>query len=263
MKDKQKIVYFNSRGHLNDETIALFAKRIMTNDESIEIPSSVIAHFEECEDCKTEILDFVEVIADSFDYVTPLLKNQIESEPKKSHQEKVKPKIRQIILSRTFRICSLAAILLVFMAVSWFVRHQVSPERLFGQYFSPYKNVITIKGTNDKKLAEGMLLYDLKMYDSAIVVFTEAFMIDSLNRDIKFYLANSLLASEMADEAVPLFYQLQQEKNGKYNIPSNWFLGLSYLKMNEIDRASLVFKEIAEQKNSYSDKAKQILRKLD
>lgn len=101
------------------------------------------------------------------------------------------------------------------------------------------------------------------MYDSAVVEFSQGYRLDSLNQDNAFYFANALLASDKANEAASLFFRLQQDESGRFQIPSKWFLGLCYLKMKDVDHASRVFKEIALQKNSYSDKAKKILKKLN
>lgn len=66
MEDFKSIIYFDNSGHLNDEAKAFYAHRIINNDESVEIPEPVLNHFEDCEECKTEILDFAWIMKKEF-----------------------------------------------------------------------------------------------------------------------------------------------------------------------------------------------------
>lgn len=261
MKDKKELEYFNYNGHLNDETIALYAKRILTKDETLEISASVIAHFEECEDCKTEILDFVEVMSGNYNYLEHLSVN-LEEPTLDKIPEQPASKIRRLYFIKTLRIGAMAALVVVFAAISWWAFRPVTPEKLFEQYFSPYSNILTTKGSGAEKLAQGLLFYDLKMYDSAVAYFSHALPYDTLNQDVRFYLANALLASGKAIEAIPLFVSLQISPECKYCYPARWLLGLAWLKADNPENAKQVFGQIVNEPNFYSGKAEEILKKL-
>lgn len=257
----KEMVYFDYSGHLNDETIAMYARSIVSKDTSIVFPQLVTEHFEECENCKTEILDFAEVISGNYDYLERLSKNiNIPAEDKA--EIKHSSKIRQLIHSGYFRVLSVAALLVVFVAVSWFVFQPVTPEKLFNKYYSPYNNILTVKSAGFDKMNQGLLLYDLKMYDSAAIYFQELLTDNPDNHDARFYLSNTLLASGKAKEAIPLFLSLQDNPGCKYKQPSRWLLGLAYLRVDNAEEAKKVFQQIVDENSFYSEKAGKILMKI-
>jgi len=134
---------------------------------------------------------------------------------------------------------------------------------LFNQNFSPYKNIVTTKASFETKLTTGLLFYDLKLYDSALVYFKEGLQSDSLNQDLLFYLATAYLSDGKVNKAIILYDKIQKNDAGKYAIPSKWFLGLAYLQTGDKEKAAVVFREILHEKNFYSTKAGKILKKLN
>lgn len=255
------MVYFDYSGHLNDETIAMYAKSIVSKEEPTGLSPSVIKHFEECESCKTEILDFAEVITGNYDYLERLSKG-IHNPENDKVEEKQSDKIRHMFHSGSFRFFLVAALLVVFVAVSWFVFRPVTAERLFNKYYSPYNNILTMKSSGINKLNQGLLFYDLKMYDSAAIYFQWLLNDDPVNQDAGFYLANALLASGKAKESIPLFLNLQNISDGKYLHPSRWLLGLAYLRVNDTANAKKVFQQIVDAQGFYSANAGKILSKI-
>lgn len=261
MKEMKEKIYFDYSGHLNDETIAMCARSIVSKEKSIVLPQSVTEHFEGCEACKNEILDFAEVITGNYDYLQRI--SQSSNTTAKGEPEKKQPAtIRHLLFSGVFRVLSAAALLVVFVALSWWALRPVSAEKLFNQYYSPYNNILTVKNAGINNLNQGLLFYDLKMYDSAAIYFQQLLKNDPDNLDARFYLANSFLAAGKAHESIPLFLSLQKGTDCKYDRPSRWLLGLAYLRINNTDEARIVFRKIADEPNFYSEKAGKILKKL-
>jgi len=137
-------------------------------------------------------------------------------------------------------------------------------DRLVAEHFEPYPvlaNGPVRGGDNLESLKErAYLAYGAERYEEAITLLTR--LVDE-QYDVydAFYLGNAHLASGNYMEAIGLFQELA-ETDILLKVQTQWYLSLSHLGNNDVDRAKAIFTEIGRSDTSYSDKATQILNNL-
>ena len=140
-----------------------------------------------------------------------------------------------------------------------------SPCELFYENFTAYAitNCAT-RGEATQKLSGLAAAYDsyaIGQYSQAIGDFN-ASMSESTNLEKdKFYLGNAYLASGEAQKAVELFNEVIKEE-GPLQILATWYMGLSYLKLDDIKNARTSFEKVVAADAEKSLEAKLILGDL-
>ncbi|MBK8556326.1 MAG: tetratricopeptide repeat protein [Lewinellaceae bacterium] len=100
-------------------------------------------------------------------------------------------------------------------------------------------------------------------HNEALRLFEDLSAEDKSNENIQFLKANSLLAVGKTDAAITVFEKISAERNGKYALEAQWFLGLAKLKKGDLVGAETIFRELGKGKNSpYQAAAALILKQL-
>lgn len=161
--------------------------------------------------------------------------------------------------SRTLWTIGIAAsVVLLVSLVFYFVDRPVSNDELFAANFTPYTNIVdpASRGPEDEQ-ALAFRYYDEGNYEAAASEFNK---LPKTDADIRFYLGNSLLASNQASEAIDHFkFTLQQ---GVFQGQSRWYLALCYLKLGDDENAIYYLEIISTGNSNYAEAASRILREL-
>lgn len=137
-----------------------------------------------------------------------------------------------------------------------------SPEHLFSQNFTPYRNVthpITRGEAVDVK-TKAFIAYAKGDYREAIPLFTELYTFGK-EPYFLFYKANALIQMNRAEEAIPLL-QEHLMTNDSLTDKSNWYLAMAYLQLEDSEKAELALKKVVETNAYNAEKAKQLLDAL-
>jgi tetratricopeptide (TPR) repeat protein len=249
--------------HLTDEEVAFCAQQMMADKYPENIPDHLTGHLASCAVCEKEVRDFYHLIADE-----PEVRRAISEaeglEDNRSYRSFSRARIAKGLTSSYWRIAVAAAAILILalIAVTIYQYRQVSPEKLFAQYYEPYGDVVTAKSSPDEKiLLNGLLHYNLADYDLAIALFISGLQSDPDNNDLRFYLGSSYLAQGSYHDAINNFSMLR-EKASKYHSPAGWYLALAYLGNDQADEARKMFELIREEGGFYAGNAERILKKL-
>jgi len=171
-------------------------------------------------------------------------------------------------IKRRFLIATIASVAIL-LAIILFSFLRDAPkqenENLFVAYFEPYRNVIEPIERSESNLSEtdAFVLYENGNYESAQSSYEELYQ-ETLNPDLLFYKANSLLALKKAKEAIPIFEKLRtSESTLKNHVP--WYLALAYYQTGEVAKTKELLKMIIQQDQEYynSTKAKEFLTALE
>jgi tetratricopeptide (TPR) repeat protein len=131
----------------------------------------------------------------------------------------------------------------------------ISHDELFYKNFEPYANVIepVERGEEAKDFAtKGFFAYEAENYEEALLYFGK---IESQEKPtyIWFYEANCLLKLDQPNKAISLFKKHLSSKD-KLSDRSNWYLALSYLRINDAKSALKYFEKVAQSPKAYKFK---------
>ncbi len=130
-----------------------------------------------------------------------------------------------------------------------------SNDALVSEYFSPYDNVVTVRGKKEV-LDKALNAYDKKKYEQALELFNE-FPNDSIGM---FYRAESLMALKRYDEAANVYDEVIVT-NGIFEEVAMYHKALAYLGANDEGKAKKTLQDIPKSSH-YSAQAKDLLERL-
>jgi len=154
-----------------------------------------------------------------------------------------------------------AAAISLFALFLWGITNFLTPsEDIFTIYFKPYPATIFAERDNSFKNNEALQAYQAGNYQDAKRLFQA--LPDSLKiPKTLFYQATVYLILQEFSLAIPIFQQLQKSTNHGLEEPVEWYLALSYLKVEERDKAVFLLKKIAQKEGGYYQKEAQLIIK--
>jgi len=160
-------------------------------------------------------------------------------------------------------IAAAATIVIAVLLLFVFIQPE-SPEKLFARNFEPYPNVFepTQRGadaTLDKR-AKAFAMYEQKNYAEAARLFNEL-LSEKQEPELLLLLGNANMVLNRDSEAKNNFLTLIRDSD-KLDEQAKWFLSLCYLKSGESEKAKVIWEELGDPKITYSEKAKNLLKKV-
>lgn len=132
----------------------------------------------------------------------------------------------------------IAASLVTFLGLGLFYFTTTSNQRLFEQYFEPDPGLATNMSTNkDFEFIKAMVYYKEGEYEKAIERWTEQLPYKKENDTLNYFLGVSHLAIGNEEEAIKYLETVKQKKNSYFLNDTHYYLGLSYLKNDDIELA--------------------------
>lgn len=135
---------------------------------------------------------------------------------------------------------------------------------LYTSYFEPFDSPgsgLTRSGENDLSAkAEAYEAYDAKNYVAAVPLFEKS-LIENDEAIVHLCLANAYMALNEFDKAETVFQHMLKEHTDLVT-QTKWYLALTYLKQNKLERAKSTLWEISDS-STYGEKAKKVLNALD
>ncbi len=170
-----------------------------------------------------------------------------------------KPKNKTLHFKWIYYSAAASVLIALFFMSQYFFFN--SSTKIFEENFSPYQDIITVRGSDPNSLQEAMEAYNHENYTLAVQKFESIIQEDEENTIALFYNAVSYLAVKNTQNAIPLFEKIINKEN-RFNIISKWYLGLCYVLNNDVAKAKKVFEDLASRNSSYSQKAQVILNDL-
>jgi tetratricopeptide (TPR) repeat protein len=131
-------------------------------------------------------------------------------------------------------------------------------ERLFTTYFEPDPGLVTAMGVSDQyEFDRGMVDYKMAQYQAAIERWEKLLQQKPKNDTLNYFLGASYLASEQSDMAAAYFQTALESQNSIFADDAWWYLGLTWLKQGEIDKAKDALQR------SQKPEAKRLMEELD
>lgn len=185
-----------------------------------------------------------------------------------NEREAIKQKLKSYEAKPKFRTAywlSAAVVILFLGGLTWFQLQPSSPEKLYQEYYQSYPNVVapTVRGDSERNIkSDAFYEYDSRNYEKSLTLFSKIYADEGVDYAL-FYKAMSLLELKRYSEAIASFDEFKTTDNNAFSPFVKWYKALSYLKLNEKEKAILLLHELAEEENPQQFKAKELLDALE
>lgn len=182
------------------------------------------------------------------------------------HEEKQIPVIKNTIYKKLLMQISAAAAIIIFALGIWsIIGPKNTPGELYAAYYQPY-NVIdgqtrSLEQEVNSKFKEGVKLYKSGNYSQAALIFKDLLNIDNGASKIKLLYGISQMEQENYNLAIFSFKEIIAA-NGDYLIESKWYLAMCYLRLDDINSAKVILKELSKIPGIYKSKSLDLLEEL-
>lgn len=156
-----------------------------------------------------------------------------------------------------------ASIVLIIAAYFVFFTGQTDPQQLYAQYYQPYPNIVAPAQRSDDNTAnQGLSLYEAGNYTEALKFFNQQISEGKDDAYLLFYAGIASLNTNAEASAIEYFEKVVNRQDATFASPAQWYLGLTYLKLEQKRDAVQIFEEIKASENDYSQRASDVLENL-
>jgi tetratricopeptide (TPR) repeat protein len=138
-------------------------------------------------------------------------------------------------------------------------------EELYLKYYQPLEAFSTTTRSSNTSVdlfSDAIGFYKEGQYKSATAIFSDLVAKEPSNIHYQFFKGISLLELGDFNQAIALLNKVVTN-NQEFKKEAQWYLGLSYLKTNNIEKAIACFKELSYSKGHYQTKANDLLKRLE
>jgi TolA-binding protein len=157
-----------------------------------------------------------------------------------------------------------ASIIGVFLLIRSFLPFY-NPDKIFSRFYEPdlaVSGVTRSLNTIGNEAFESALdSYREGNYQVATAGFSEAILNDPASGSSRFFLGITYIAMNDFSQAVNILYGVANQQ-GEYSKEARWYLGLAYLKTGNKAKASECFELLAQTSEFYRERSERILRRL-
>ncbi len=176
-------------------------------------------------------------------------------------QENNTQKKRSLVLS----YWKIAASIIFIIGISTFFWFQNNTEQdLYAMYYTPYPIGDIKRGvdtTENKVLKDILLNYKSQKYSETIIDLENLIAQKPNDEKLKLCLGNSYLNTDQLIKAETLFKAFSRESTNHFD--AQWFLSLTYLRMDQKDRMIPILKELISKNTRYKKSAIALLNDLE
>lgn len=233
-------------GEMNEDELRWFSKELQFNTElSTELKLD-------------KDLDKILVDEDIVEFQRKLV--SVFKESKETRVPKIvrmQPQKWQLAVAAT-----IAVLMIIGGSLLFTQQRSYTPEKLFSMYYDSDKSIELTRSGN-ANIVEAVLKFQQKDFQGASLLFAEILDNDPTNMAVWFYNGVSYIETGRINDATMAFKYIVDNKKNLYVEHAGWYLGLCYLKDEQIDFAVEQFHKIAVDPNNYHQKeAERILEKL-
>lgn len=181
------------------------------------------------------------------------------------HKENKRTRCKNIVHRLTpWHIAAAALIIfIVIAALSFLLSDSVKPHEIFEKYYAPYEvNVSRSFETGSEIFDKGLESYAIGNYELAFLIFETVSQADRSNIAVHLYKGICGIELGKYETAEKEFEIIIKAKDPFYLQDAEWYMALLMLKMEDVDAAGLMFKNIAENNGFYAEKALLVLERF-
>lgn len=170
------------------------------------------------------------------------------------------------LLTNRFSLFKIAASIVVLSGVGvllWhivYTKNQTRDLDLYSAYYEPYPVEDIIRGKVNKDAEKVVKHYNNGSYDSVVYTLEKHPGLKE-HQALQIYLGNSYLNTNQEEKAAKEFKTITGK--GKYYEIAQWYLSLTYLKLNKSGKTKTLLKEIIQYNGAYKNKAHRLLMAME
>jgi TolA-binding protein len=185
-------------------------------------------------------------------------------EPVVNNNEVSKKNLRRGLFVQ-YTTLAAAAMFGAFILIKTLLPSSSDPEKLFNIYYKPFNAISpvtrSIKNTETESYFSAIENYNTENYQKAAIGFTRLLEKDTTVVSMNFLLGLSQLGLKNYDKAIKLLATVANT-SGEYSKEARWYLGLTYLKTANRQKAVECFENLSRSDGYYRDRSEKILRRL-
>ncbi len=158
-----------------------------------------------------------------------------------------------------------ASIVVVVGAGFWFMNQSPNGAELYDEYYQSYPNVVapTVRGESKTDLkSQAFYEYDSGNYQKAYDLFSQLYATDKDDYAL-FYSSLSLIELNKPQEAITLMDEFDLNKNNGFTPYVKWYKALSYLKIDQKEKAIELLRSLVDNQNPLQEQAQNLLKELE
>jgi len=180
------------------------------------------------------------------------------------------PMLQEIEANRTktgkhiLRYSAAAATIAVLLGIG-FLSLLKNPDNIIRKFYNPYAMTMVTRSADmnvDLILREALSKYDSKQYREAVILFEKVIKSDPEMISANLYAGISYFEIKEYSHAELNFNKIIKHDDNLFIEQAEWYMGFCYLMTGRKEEAIKQFGKIVRNKGYYSDKAKDILKKL-
>ncbi|MDX2430318.1 MAG: tetratricopeptide repeat protein [Bacteroides sp.] len=170
---------------------------------------------------------------------------------------------RSIGIRRLRYLSGIAAVVMIGL-ISFIFINRISPDplKLYAEYYQPYPNINKPLTRLEDKSDDPYFLYETGKYRDAITGFKTLLEANPDDEAALFYTGIIQMELQDFEQAAVQFEQLLAQQPGTYSRPALWYISLSYLQLEQTEKAIEFLRELADEEDLYSRNSGKILEKL-
>lgn len=176
---------------------------------------------------------------------------------------------RKTIKLPTFKSLYIPAAAIVLIAIGLITIDpfglKLTNQELFLSHYQPYEANVNFRSNqsqSDELIMQAYEKYYAQEYEVALKLFEIILDRDNSSMTSRFFTGVCYMETEQYPAASNQFHEVIKDGNNLFIEQSEWYLGLSYLAMNDTDNALIQFTSIANSNSYYSDKARRIAKQI-
>ena len=173
-------------------------------------------------------------------------------------------KVSRIWLFARYATLSAAALIGVFLLIRTLLPSS-DPDKLFDSYYKPFDAMSPVTRSNNNvetdSYSSAIESYKTGNYQEAAILFAGIMQKDPKAGSAQFLLGLSQLANKNFNQAINLLSGVAND-SGEYGKEARWYLGLTYLKTANKQKATECFEYLARSNGFYRERSEEILRRL-
>jgi tetratricopeptide (TPR) repeat protein len=158
------------------------------------------------------------------------------------------------------------AVLIIGANVAFLFNEQsYEPQELYSMYYKPYDSYVSVRSGNidtDDIFIQALMKYEKQEFDETIALLNRIIEVDNMNIASMFYLGVSFIETGRYADAYNSFTKIVDHNDNLFIEQAEWYLGLTFLRSNEQEKARKQFETIAESQSFYNEKAKELLQQF-
>lgn len=166
------------------------------------------------------------------------LQNRLDDFHKEIGVRVVSKKNTPVVTLREKLLIAASVLAIISLSLWWFLQNESQSEKIYSNYYKPDPGLATVMGsTSDYDFEKAMVEYKNGEYEKALKAWQALLAKKPGNDTLVYFIGSAYQAMGDNDNAINNLQQITADSNSAFYKDACWYLGLSYLKKAETNKA--------------------------